>query len=79
MADQWLAIHDFALQCNLTSAERRAKGVAKFVRYNKVSLKSRFFFIYFTITGVKKIVRYPEVFVIDEVRYIEDQLYSDWN
>ena len=51
--------------------------MAKFVRYNEVSLKSRFFFTYFTITGVKKIVRYPEVFVIDEVRYIEDQLYSD--
>ena len=26
---------------------------------------SRFFFIYFTITGLKKIVRYTEVFVIE--------------
>ena len=40
---------------------------------------SRFFFTYFTITGVKKIFRYTEVFVIDKVRYIEDQLYSNWN
>ena len=29
------------------------KGLEKFVRYNEVLL-SRFFFIYFTITGVKK-------------------------
>ena len=46
--------------------------MAKFVRYNEVSLKSRFFFTYFTITGVKKIVRYTEFFVIDEVRYVAE-------
>ena len=46
--------------------------MAKFVRYNEVSLKSRFFFTYFTITGVKKIVRYTEFFVTDEVRYIAE-------
>ena len=44
--------------------------MAKFVHYNDVSLKSRFFFTYFTITGVKKIVRYPAVFVIDEVHLV---------
>ena len=35
---------------------------------------SKFFFTCFKITGVKKIFRYTEDFVIDEVRYIEDQL-----
>ena len=39
------------------------KGLTKFVRYNEVLL-SRFFFIYFTITGVKKIIRCTEDLVI---------------
>ena len=45
--------------------EGRAKGLAKFVRYNEVSLYivSRFFFIYFTITGIKKTL--PSVHLIE--------------
>ena len=39
------------------------KGLEKFAGYNEVLL-SRFFFIYFTITGVKKIIRCTEDFVI---------------
>ena len=76
MADQWLAIHDFALQWNFITKGQGAVG--KICSLYRGFVISRFFFIYFTITGVKKIVRYTEVFVIDEVRYIEDQLYSDW-
>ena len=42
-----------------TSIKPRAKGLAEFVHYNEV------LFINFTITGVKKIVRYiTEDFVI---------------
>ena len=36
---------------------------------------SRYFSIYFSITGVKKIVRYTEDFVLLEVRYMEVPLY----
>ena len=43
-----------------TSMKRRAKGLATFVRGFVIS---RFFFIYFTITGAKKIVRYTKDFV----------------
>ena len=42
-----------------------AEGVAKFVRYNEDLLyRGTFFFIYFTIIGVNKIVPYNEDFVI---------------
>ena len=35
-----------------------AQGLAKFVRYKGGFVISSFLFIYFTITGVKKTVRY---------------------
>ena len=44
--------------------ERRAERLAKFPCYIKVLLLSRFFLIYFTIGGVKKIVCYTEEFII---------------
>ena len=42
-----------------TSIKRRAKGLAKYVRYNEVFVISRFFSIYFA--GAWSIVRYTEV------------------
>ena len=44
-----------------TSIKRRAKGLAKYVRYNEVFVISRFFPIYFAFTGARNIVRYTEV------------------
>ena len=38
----------------------------KFVPYNENSLSVRFFFIYFTIAGVNKIVRYTQDFVVQK-------------
>ena len=62
-----------------TVEPRYNEGPLRDCRQNSFSL-SRFFFIYFTITGLKKIVRYTEDFVIYiEVRYIEGQLYSNWS
>ena len=49
------------------SIYRRAKGL---VHYNEVSLLSRFFFIYFIIIGVKKIVVILRTSFI-EVHFIE--------
>ena len=43
---------------------RTANGLAKFVHYKEVSLYRGSFFICFITTGVKKIVRYTEDFVI---------------
>ena len=48
-----------------TSIKRRAKGLAKYVRYNEVFVISRFFSIYFSFTGAWKIVRYTEVHQIE--------------
>ena len=43
--------------------------MAKFLRFNaRGYVISKFFFIHFTISGVKKIVRYT-------VRYVEGRLY----
>ena len=52
---QWL------LQWNLDIAKCQGTEKKKWVRFNEVS---RSFSIYFTITGVKKIIRYTEDFVI---------------
>ena len=50
--------------------------VAKFVRYSKVFfIITKFFSIYFTITGVKKIICYTEDFCCIEVRYNKVPLY----
>ena len=40
------------------------KGLAKCARYTEVSFFRNSFFIYFTFTGLKKIVRYTQDFVI---------------
>ena len=37
-----------------TSIKRRAKGLAKYVRYNEVFVISRFFSIYFLLLGLGK-------------------------
>ena len=41
----------------------RGQGTGKICCYNEVSLVSRFFFVYFTITETKKIFRNTEDFV----------------
>ena len=66
----WSKRKIFSGICNDSTVEPRyegAKGLAKCVRYIdcEVSLyQGSFLFIYFAITGVKKIVRYTEDFVI---------------
>ena len=50
----------------------RSQGTSKIRSLLQGFVTSRFFFVlYFTITGVQKIVRYTENFVIGEVRYIK--------
>ena len=54
----------------------KGQGTGKIGSLSRGFVISMFFFIYFTITEVNKIVRYTEDFVIIiEVRYIEDSLY----
>ena len=48
----------------------KVKGLAIFFRYKEVSFISRYFSIYLTITGVKKIVRYTEDVIIYIYIYI---------
>ena len=55
--------------------QQRAKGLAKYIRYNEVSFYRGSVFIYFTITRARKIDRYTENFVIKRVVEIEVPLY----
>ena len=41
----------------------KAKGLKKFIHYKRGFVVSRFFSMYFTITGVNKIICYTEDFV----------------
>ena len=61
-----------------TYGQLGAKGLTKCVRYTEVSFFRVifFFFMYFTVSGLKNIVRYTEHFVIWRFRYIVVPLYT---
>ena len=75
---QQVCVDMYLIQWNLTIT--KGQGTGEICLLWRSLVISRFFFSYFTIAGVKKIICYTEDFVIImEVRHIAVPLYETWN